>query len=62
MKNPTNAYLYARDVIKRKWDESEEYMNGDKEYVKDYVRRFYGKDETLGNIRMRRDISKMIDF
>ena len=63
MRNTHSALAYAYEILEHKWIEAEEYMNGsDKENEKHYVRTFYGEGETLNNIRMKRDLEKMLSF
>ena len=63
MTDTNTALLYACEILEHKWIEAEEYMNGrDKENEAYYLDEFYEKGDTLNNIRMRRDLEKMLSF
>ena len=52
--------MYAIYIIKDKWIEAEDYMI-DKKSANRYAKEFYDVNN-LSNIRMQRDISKLLSF
>ena len=62
MKKPEYAYYYCLDILGESWPEVEEYMTSKTDTsIKEYTKYFYNC-ESLSNIRISRDLEKMINF